>query len=192
MELVFGLILGMSLSAACGFRIFVPPLVINLATRSGQLTLLPEAHWMTSDLALVVFAAAAVLEVAAYYIPWLDNALDTVATPVAIVAGVVVMESFVGELSPLLGWTIAAILGGSAAGATQVVTDVTRLASTATTGGLANPVVSTMELGSSVTLSLLAILAPFVSIVVVLFLMGWGLQKTVNLVKRRERKRKQH
>jgi hypothetical protein len=36
--------------------------------------------WLGSDAALVAFATALVVEIGAYYVPWLDNALDTIAT----------------------------------------------------------------------------------------------------------------
>ena len=107
--------------------------------------------------ALAAFSIATLFEVAAYYIPWVDNLLDTIAVPAATVAGTIVMASAVSEMSPFLKWGLAVIVGGGVAGTIQGFTSITRIASTATTGGLGNPVVSTVEAGGSVVMSILAI-----------------------------------
>ena len=165
MDLFLSLCIGIGLSAACGFRVFVPLLVMSIATKAGHLTLVPAFQWIGSDIALWTFAAATCLEVAAYFIPWLDHALDVVATPVAIVAGIIVTASMVGGMSPFLKWTLAVIAGGGAAGLVQGATVVARGASTATTGGIGNPIFAAIEFGGSVLTSVLAIIAPVVAIV---------------------------
>lgn len=160
MEALLSACLGIGLSASCGFRVFVPLLAMSIAAAAGHLTLAPGFAWIGSGVALAAFAVATLLEVAAYAIPWLDNALDTIAAPAAVVAGVMVTASVAGDMSPLLRWSLAVIAGGGAAGAVQSVTVATRAASTATTGGLANPLLSTLELGGAITASVLALLAP--------------------------------
>ena len=151
---------GVGLSAACGFRIFIPPLIIAIAAKAGHLNLGTEFAWMSSDVALVSFGLAAVLEVGAYYIPWLDNALDTIAAPVAVVAGTLTSASVFGDMSPWLKWTLAAIAGGGAAGAVQITTTVTRGASSALTGGMGNWAVSTAEGVGAVATAVLAVVIP--------------------------------
>lgn len=160
MEHVLAVLVGLGLSAACGFRIFVPLLVISLAARTGHLELASSFEWMGATPALITFALATLLEVAAYYVPWLDNLLDTVATPAAVIAGVVVSASVIVDLDPYLKWTLSVIAGGGAAGALQLLTTGTRQASAITTAGAANPVVSTVELGSAIFLSVLSLFAP--------------------------------
>ncbi|MGA1625847.1 MAG: DUF4126 domain-containing protein, partial [Prochlorothrix sp.] len=113
MVLIMGLCLGVSLSAACGFRIFIPPLMMSIADRAGYLTL-PEDSLFASDRALIILALAALVEVGAYYIPWMDNALDAIEGPVAVVAGILVTETFLMDVAPELRWVLAAILGGTA------------------------------------------------------------------------------
>jgi hypothetical protein len=167
METALSILVGVGLSAACGFRVFVPLLVVNLAARAGHLRLALGFDWMSSDAALIAFSVATVLEIAGYYIPWMDHLLDTLATPAAVVAGTIVTASLVTDVSPFLRWTLAAIAGGGAAGAVQVSTVVTRAASTATTGGLANPLVATVELGGSVITSLLAVMVPVAAVLLV-------------------------
>lgn len=172
METLLGICLGVGLSAACGFRIFVPPLVMSIAAQSGNLQLSSDFAWIGTPQATIAFGVGAFLEVAAYYIPWVDELLDIVATPTAVIAGTMITGSFVTEMSPILQWTIAAVVGGGAAGTVQGLTDVTRLASTSLTGGLANPGVSTMELLSSSVLSILAISAPVFAAFLVFVVIG--------------------
>ena len=146
METLLAVALGLALSAACGFRIFVPLLAVGAAQATGYLTLAPKFAWIGSTPALVVLGVATVIEIAAYHVPWLDHLLDTIASPAAIVAGIVVTASVVTDMDPLWRWTLAVIAGGGLAGAVQGSTVLVRAASTATTGGLANPVVATAEL----------------------------------------------
>lgn len=126
MESLLAIFLGLGLSAACGFRIFVPLLVMSIAAQAGHLELAPDLQWIGSEVALLVFVVATFFEVSAYYVPWVDNLLDVVATPVAVVAGILVMSAAmgdIGDLSPMWRWALAAILGGGAAGITQGTTE---------------------------------------------------------------------
>ncbi|MGL4499780.1 MAG: DUF4126 domain-containing protein [Planktothrix sp.] len=177
MGTLFSICIGICLSAACGFRIFVPLLVMSMAAQAGHLNLPTNLEWVGTTSALVAFAVATFLEIAAYYIPWVDNLLDTMATPAAIVAGTLVTASFATEMSPQLQWTVAVIAGGGSAGSIQALTGVTRLASTATTGGLGNPLVSTMEAISSTILSVLAILLPTLAMILLLWLLWFAMNK---------------
>jgi hypothetical protein len=175
--------LGLGLSAASGFRVFVPLLVINLAARGGFLELTPKFGWMASSEALIAFAAATLLEIVAYYVPWLDNLLDTVATPAAVVAGMVATASVVTGMDPALRVILAIIAGGGLAGAVQMTTASGRQISSLTTAGLGNPIISTLELVGSLGLSLLSVLAPVIAGLLVVL--------TLILVTRRLRRRRE-
>ncbi len=174
-ETLLSLCLGLGLSAACGFRVFVPLLLVNLASRIGWLELAGELAWMGETPALWAFSVATLLEVVAYYVPWLDNLLDSVATPAAMVAGAVVTASVVTEVDPGLKWLLAAIAGGGVAGAVQTATVGGRVLSSLTTAGLGNPLVATIELISSLFLSVLSLLAPLIAafFVLILLLLLW-------------------
>jgi hypothetical protein len=131
---------------------------------------------MGSTAGLIAFGTATVLEIAGYYIPWVDNLLDTLASPAAVIAGTLVTASMVAEMSPFLKWTLAVIAGGGVAGLVQGTTVLTRGASSATTGGLANPILATAELGGSLITSLLSLVVPVLvtaAIGALLFLAGW-------------------
>lgn len=165
MDIILAVIMGVALSAACGFRVFVPLLVAAIGIRTGDIAVAESFSWIGSDAAIVLLAVATALEIAAYYIPWLDNAMDLAATPVAIIAGTLVTATFIVDMSPMFRWTIAVIAGGGVAGTIQLATVGIRAVSTATTGGLANPIVSTAETAISTTLAILAIVVPIVALV---------------------------
>lgn len=129
---------------------------------------------MASNTALIAFLVAAVLEICGYYIPWVDHLLDVLATPAAVVAGTVVMASCVGDMSPFLRWTLAAIAGGGAAGVVQGATVIGRGLSTGLTGGIGNPLFATAELGGSAIASVLCILIPVTAIVLLVGCAGVG------------------
>src|SRR5512139_4220739 len=112
MESLLSICLGVGLSAACGFRVFIPLLVMNLAAQSGHMTLAQGFEWIGTPAAFATFAAAAVLEVAAYYVPWIDNLLDSIAGPAAVVAGTIITASGITDMSPLMKWTLAIVAGG--------------------------------------------------------------------------------
>ena len=172
METALSILIGIGLSAACGFRVFVPLLVMSLANMSGHLTLAAGFAWIGSYPALIAFSVATVLEIAGYYIPWVDHLLDTIATPSAIIAGTVVTASVVTGMSPFLKWTLAVIAGGGAAALVQGTTVVARGASTVTTGGLGNPVVATVESAAAITTSVLVLVAPVIALITLVVTVG--------------------
>ena len=169
-ETLLGITVGIGLSAACGFRVFVPLLVINLATITGHLHLAPGFEWIGSDYATIAFGTATLFEILAYYIPWLDHILDLITSPAAIIAGMVVTASMVMDISPFLRWTLAIIAGGGAAAIVQGVTVALRTKSSALTAGAGNPFVSSAELAGSIITALLAIVVPVLCLILVALL----------------------
>ncbi len=177
MDLVVSIFIGVGLSAACGFRVFVPMLVMSIAAMSGHYTPAAGFEWVGSYPAVIAFAVATAVEIFGYYLPWVDNLLDTIAFPASVVAGTVCTASAVADVSPLMTWSVAFIAGGGSAAAVQGLTTVVRGTSTATTGGVANPVVSTGEAASSTVLAVLAIVIPvlaFLLVTALLFFSIWG------------------
>ncbi len=174
------IMIGVALSATCGFRVFVPLLAVNIGTRAldadGQplIELAGGFDWLSSDIALMVFLVATLFEIGGYYIPWIDNLLDTIASPASIVAGTVITASFVTGMDPWLQWLLGVIAGGGAAGAVQATTVVARAGSTVTTGGLGNPIVASVETSGAFLGSALSIVAVKFAIVVFVLLLGGG------------------
>jgi hypothetical protein len=164
--------LGIGLSAACGFRVFVPLLCLSIAANTGHVHLISSFAWIGSTPALITFSVATALEIAAYYIPFLDNLLDTVAVPAAAVAGVLVTLSVMTDMPPLWRWTLAMIAGAGVASSTQVATTKLRAISSVTTGGVGNHVLATAEAGTASMLSLVAIVWPVLAVVLVLVVLA--------------------
>lgn len=166
-ETILAIITGIGLSAACGFRIFVPLLLLNLASMYGYINLTSGFEWIGGYYATITFALATVLEIIAYYVPWLDNVMDTIASPVSIIAGTIVTASVITDMPPSLKWMVAIIAGGGIAGLLQGSTAVLRAKSSLFTGGIGNVAIATLELVGSVITSLLAIILPVIGFILV-------------------------
>lgn len=177
METLTSLFVGLGLAAACGFRVFVPLLIMSFASHAGYLELSAGFAWIGTLPVLLAFATATILEIGAYYIPWVDNVLDTLAAPAAVVAGAIAVASTLTDVDPFLSWTLAAIGGGGVAGAVQITTTAIRHASTLTTGGLANPLVSTAEAAGSFFLATLAVVVPVIAVSLMLLLFVYAARK---------------
>ncbi len=185
METILGLCIGIGLSAACGFRVFVPLLVMSIASLLGWFEPMKGFEWLAMPSVCIALAVATVCEVAAYYIPWVDNMLDTVATPAAMIAGTLTtMAVSSGEMSQFASWAAAIIIGGGTAGAVQMSTVAVRGVSTATTGGVANPLVSTGEWIGAFLLSILSLIVPVLVVVLIIvlaiFTVRWFREKKKN------------
>ncbi len=172
MELLLSVALGIGLSAACGMRVFAPFAVMSAAALTGQLGLSDSFSWIGSYPALVLFSVATLIEVLSYYIPWVDNLLDTIATPAAILAGAIVTASVVTDMSPMMRWTLAIIAGGGTAGIIQLGTTWVRGVSSVTTGGFGNFLVSTGEWMGSLTVATLSVFFPFLVLIFVVILLA--------------------
>jgi hypothetical protein len=168
LDLALSIALGVGLAAATGFRVFLPMLVVSAAAYTGHLPLSENFAWLGTPSALMMLGVAALVEILAYYIPGVDNLLDALATPAAVVAGTLVSAAVITDLPPMLKWTTAIIAGGGVAGLTQGVTALLRAKSTVLTAGVGNPVIATAELGGSLLVSLLALAAPLVALLVVI------------------------
>lgn len=168
METLLGIAIGVGLSAACGFRVFVPLLVMNLAVLSGQLHLPADFAWIGSIYATIAFTTATMMEIVGYYIPGVDHILDIIATPAAVTAGTITTASMGMELSPFLKWTMALIAGGGIAGMVQGATVALRAKSSLATAGTGNFLVATLELIGALAVAVLAILVPVVCLILIL------------------------
>ena len=149
-DLALSIVLGIALAAATGFRVFLPMLVVGGAAYSGHLHLNDSFAWLGTPYALTMLSVAALAEVLAYYIPVIDNLLDSLATPAAFIAGTIVSAAVMTDVPPMVKWTAAVIAGGGVAGLTQGLTGILRTHSTVLTGGLGNSIIAAVELGGAV------------------------------------------
>ena len=169
-DLVVSIALGIGLAAAAGFRVFLPLLVMSAAGVTGNLPLSEGFAWLATPTALAMLSVAAALEVLAYYIPGVDNVLDALAAPAAVIAGVIASAAVMTDLPPLIRWTTAVIAGGGAAGLIHGTSAAIRASSTAATGGLGNFLIATTEVAGGFFLAFLALVAPLAALAIVLFI----------------------
>ncbi|PJJ61138.1 DUF4126 domain-containing protein [Hymenobacter chitinivorans] len=164
--------LGLALAACSGFRVFVPLLAANLAYLTGFMAPSAGFEWLGSWAAFGVLATATVAEMLAYYVPVIDNALDTITTPASFIAGTLLMTSALPNLDPMVRWGLGILVGGGTAGMVQSGTALLRAGSTATTAGFGNPILATLENFLAIAGSVLGLLLPLVmaGLVVVLLL----------------------
>jgi hypothetical protein len=177
LDLALPIMLGIGLAAATGFRVFLPMLVASVAAYSGHLPLSDGFAWLGTPAAMLMLGVAALLEIGAYFVPGVDNLLDIIAAPVAVIAGAIVSASTMTDLPPMMKWTAAIVAGGGTAGIVHGLTAAVRAKSTVFTAGIGNPAVATAELGGALLVSLLALAAPlaaFVMVILILWL-GWRL-----------------
>lgn len=182
-QLITGIVAGVGLAAAAGFRVFVPLLALAVAGRLGILDLSDQFAWLASTPALVMLATATVAEISAFYVPWVDNALDALAAPGSVLAGTVAVAAQAGSLDPWMQWMLGLFAGGGSALAVQASTMLLRGLSTIATGGLANPVLATGENLLALTLAVLAVVVPVLALcaaiaVVVLVVVWWQRRRT--------------
>jgi len=170
-ELLISILLGVGLSASVGFRIFIPLLISSLGAYFFEMDLNDSFAWIGTLPAVIIFGTATLLEVAAYFIPWFDNLLDTIATPAAFVAGTVVMAASMIEIDPMWMWTIAIIAGGGTATLIKGSNTAVRATSSLTTGGIGNPIIGAVESLLSVVLAVLSLFIPVIVGIVVLILL---------------------
>ncbi|MEO1670224.1 MAG: DUF4126 domain-containing protein [Cyanobacteria bacterium J06631_2] len=189
MEIILALCLGVTLSAASGFRLFVPPLALSLTALYGDLELSSGFSWVGTYPTAIALGIATVVEILAYYIPVVDNLLDTVEIPTAVAIGTLLTAANLGDVNPLLQWSLAAIAGGGTAGIIETFTAMTRMASTGMTGGTGNFLVATAEALSSGVLSILALTILPIGVALVIALLILAIVKLPKFVQSRRRRR---
>jgi hypothetical protein len=143
-ETILSFLLGIGLSAAVGFRVFVPMLIVSLASMAGVIQLAPGFQWMGTPVAALVFAVATLIELLGFLVPWLSNALDSIATPAATIAG------------------------GGVALTVQGATVVTRVVAAGSTGGVANPIVAILEAIGALVVTITTIVIPAIMGILIL------------------------
>lgn len=186
MEIALSIAIGIALSATSGFRIFVPFLAVSAAHLAGWLELNETFAWIGTYPALAVFAAATAVEILAYFIPWVDNALEAISVPASAVAGTILTFAFVSEMTPALAWFISIIAGGGTSLVTRAVSNIVHAGSTAASGGAANPAVSLVESIGTVVMSVLAIAVPILALFVLILFAAWAV-KAIQRARARKR-----
>ena len=167
---VLSAFMGIGLAAATGFRVFLPMFAVSLASYMGWIPMNENFEWLAGLPVLITTGIATVVEILAYYIPFIDHLLDTISVPLATVAGSVMFASQFADMGTFPQWALALIAGGGTAAAISSGFAGTRAASTATTGGLGNSVVATTETAGAGIMSFLAMAAPLLAFIAAVLL----------------------
>lgn len=170
-ETIISIFLGVGLAASVGFRVFLPLFALSLASYFGVWDLNDSWEWVGSLAAVITLGVATIIEIFAYFIPWVDNLLDGIALPLAAIAGTAVMVATVADLDPVVTWSLAIIAGGGTASAIKGASASGRLMSTATTGGIGNPLVSAVETGTATVVTAASIFAPVLAAILVIIIL---------------------
>jgi hypothetical protein len=170
MDILLSLLIGIGLSATSGFRVFVPFLIMSIASITGFLELAPGFAWIGSYPALLAFIAAALLEMLAYFFPFVDNLLSTVSVPITVIAGMLITASVFFEPGPFVTWVVAFIAGGGSALAGKATSAAVHAGSTVVSGGAANPIISLLETVWSFLLAVLAVVLPVLAAILLITL----------------------
>ena len=178
-EIITAVAIGLGLAASCGFRVFVPMLVASIAAKLGLFPAAEGFQWLASWTAIICFGTATVAEILAYYIPFVDNLLDTITTPLAIGGGTLLLTSVLPIDNDFLKWAAGFLFGGGAAATVQGGTVMTRLASSKLTAGTGNAVVATGEHAASFGTSVLSLVMPliisaFLIVLITYFIFKYG------------------
>jgi hypothetical protein len=170
MQLVASIVIGICLSAACGLKVFVPPLVAGLAHKAGVLSLSEHTQWLGTWPAISALAIAVVCEFVGFCIPVFGNLLDIIATPASVVAGAFLMSSQVETSSPLVNWSLAIAGGGVTSGLVATIMAAIRSGASIVSAGISNFFVALFELASAAIITVLTLFAPLICLALVILL----------------------
>lgn len=177
MDTLISIFLGIGLAASAGLRLFLPMLIANVASTLGWISFTENFAWMGSWISFIVFLTATLVEISAYYIPWLDNALDSIAIPLSAIAGTLLSVSFITDLNPVISWTLGIIAGGGTAALVKSASGTFRIGSSTTTAGAGNWIISSLENLASFIMSVVSVLLPLIAGIIVILVLTFTLKK---------------
>lgn len=162
---------GIGLAAATGFRVFLPLFAVSLSSYLGWIPMSDNFEWLAGLPTLIMTGIATVAEILAYYLPFVDNLLDSIAIPLSTVAGSVLFASQFADLGTFPQWALAIIAGGGTAATISSGFAGLRAASTATTGGTGNFIVGSTETAGAGFMTIISMLAPVIAFVLSIILL---------------------
>lgn len=161
---------GVGLAAATGFRVFLPLFAVSLFSYLGWIPMSDSFEWLSGLPTLIMTGFATVAEILAYYLPFVDNLLDSAAIPLSTVAGSIMFATQFADLGTIPQWALAIIAGGGTAATISSGFAGLRAASTATTGGTGNFIVGSTETAGAGFMTVISMLAPVIAFVLSIIL----------------------
>lgn len=166
-------LLGLGLASATGLRTFLPLLMLALSAKFEMfgVRLIDQMDWLVSWPAIAALATATTAEFLGDKVPAIDHGLNAIGYVTRPVAGAIAAGSVFWNVDPAAAAIAGLIVGAPAALAFNAAQTGVRVGSTATTGGLGNPLVSLVEDGLAFLTVIVAFLAPIL-IPIVLIMLG--------------------
>lgn len=118
MDLISNLALAGGLSWASGLRLYATVFIVGMLAKFGYIDLPAALDILSNPIVLSVASVLAVIEFLADKIPYVDSTWDSIQTFIRIPAGALLAMGAMNSSDPLIA-TIAALLGGTLAGATH-------------------------------------------------------------------------
>jgi hypothetical protein len=153
------------LSASAGLNAYLPLLIVAVCAKIGVFRLNPPFDVMTSWWVIGVLAVLLLIEILVDKVPAVDTVNDVINTVIRPAAGAILFAAaanVVTDISPVL----SVILGLLVAGGVHAAKATVRPVLTASTAGVANPVVSTVEDVISGVTALVSILVPWLVLLI--------------------------
>lgn len=154
--MVINILLGLALATATGFRIFLPMFLLSFTSHIGWVTLPQKLSWLEGETALFVLGVAMLIELVSYFIPGVDNIMDIIDTPIAVIVGFLVVFSVI-EVNSMMEWILAVVIGGIVPAVIKACKATIRGGVTLLMGGLGNGLFSIVEALASILIVVISV-----------------------------------
>src|SRR5271165_2941253 len=170
-QAILALLTALGLSSTAGFRAYLPLLAVAVGSSvdSSALPLQPGFQTLKSPPLIIILGVLVILEFIVDKVPVIDHLSDAVHTVIRPLSGAIIMAGTQNSLSDMSPW-LAAGVGALAALVFHTAKATVRPVVSATTAGVGNPIVSTIEDVIAAAIAILSILAPVIAAVVVVVL----------------------
>ena len=184
-QAILALLTALGLSSTAGFRAYLPLLALAVGSSidSSALPLQPNFQTLKSPPLIIILGVLTILEFVVDKIPVIDHFSDAVHTAIRPLSGAIIMAGTQNSVSDINPW-LAAGVGAVLALAFHTVKATSRPVVSATTAGVGNPIVSTIEDILTVVTSVLLIVAPIIGIILLVILVLLMARLVIGVVRR--------
>jgi hypothetical protein len=183
--------LAIALASVCGIRAFSPILIVSILSKIGFIPLQSDFEWLSSTSALIILSIATLIEIIAYFFPWVDSVLSAISTIVTPVAGIIVSCAVLDGFDPTFRWVFAVVAGGGISEGVALIKMGIHFIVDVFTAGIAAPILSFIENIVAICSSILAFLIPILTALFLLILITIGAIIVLLLLKKAVKKKSQ-
>lgn len=175
-----GIFSAFGLSVSAGLNAYIPLLIVAIMARLNAFELSEPWNALESWWVIGVLAVLAIVEFLVDKVPAADTVNDVIQTLIRPTAGAILFAASASVVTDL-STALSLILGLLVAGGVHATKSTIRPMITATTAGIANPVVSTVEDVVSTTLALLAVVLPWlvllIAVIGIVLVLAWRMRR---------------